>query len=1423
MEKAHRPEQDLATPEHDAQARPAARDVAADDASAPQEARMWSNLDDARGEAASVAIENKGGGQPVDPNLAAEVGGQYGVDLRHTRVHKDPTSRGATRAMRARAFAHGDDIYLGPGESETDRALMAHELAHVAQQRGGRPRTQMKVAVGAANSPAEQEADAVAAQVVGGATEKQLVIDGGVPADGQLTKAVFQAQLKQAIVQVTEQELGKIGATLGCPYIDRYFAKYAALPASSTEMLIRHWIPATKNARSAQDLIPPVLVRVREAVKSWSTTRRLPPDLAMLDPEVSTDAATAPKAQAQTLGGLEAELGEGQKLDGATAARMSRVVGDDVSGARIHTGSVAHAKAAEHGALAFATGTNVVMGAGAPAPGTATGDALLAHELAHVAQQKDAAADPAAREQPIGAEEARAEQAADARLAALGNFAGAIGDVMRTNVQLQRCASWEQADDLQERLGLTIDVSPAPPDGKAMIVGQSLKLSLGQKNPSTHKAVVYHWEAIDPRGNKYLHAPGETMSVQLIWPGTTTLKAKIGTPGGDVIEYAFIERQIEAVRADTRATELVNTADAPAAYTTFRASQDVNLAILSPDNKPSADQPLSINGGANPAKLNDGTLSFGMAYKPGETVPSGRTYHWYAYPLAAKDAPAQLGKATKTSVEGKDAYDLGSGQSAQLATTHKGVYVVAVHGFDGSHKAVEATYVQTVLDGKEIDAVGDLKKQLAAVDQHMGEFATTPKGDPDVAPITAFHVDASTGTETQLNMFIGKRKDGSLAMVNATPGLKITEHRLVFTGSSTNAVLDDFDSNNKYPTGIVRFKVPGGKVAGVDAAERSIQTTGDTFLGHLASALAVGGLVLSIAAIPFTGGGSMAATALFIGAAGVGVAAGAFSLADHLSNEDFTTGQVALDCLQIAASFIDLGLAVKALKTSPALMVANRSARYALWSSLAIQGASAVLISVEAIDQITKIVEDDTLSRGDKISALTKIIATLVVTGGLLVLSYKSLGEAKQRMTTHFGDKGKALKDLDAAALGLVDDNILKTLKAASKEELERLAAMIRQDPALVTRLPGRKNVYGALKGCKTNEAAELERRLFSQRLAENGHKGNNVERVAAAIDRAGIDPAAAHLLTDEDLKRLKKADDALAGARSKRDADPEKATAIANAKAELDGITGVASGTRHDLRAALAHVNGMPDPGYVVDPIATIKSKFPKLKQPELDVLAKLDKDALIALENATESDLKKLIKRMQDGASKDASEILRSYYYKSKKAVRGEKDADAGKNVYEPPKNVGDRIDTSLDNLALARGRGYPFGFADKAQYDAYMSKLKSALTARKIPTGDVHVHGSAVHNQAPGDVDVAVIVDDATFNALGARFKQSVQNDPKAIAALSADLKKGKISSSSFYPDTSPTVAQEMAGSAGKLDTQVSVVRAGSEFDLGPYLDK
>jgi hypothetical protein len=76
----------------------------------------------------------------------------------------------------------------------------------------------------------------------------------------------------------------------------------------------------------------------------------------------------------------------GQPLDGQTRAFIEPHFGQDLGHVRVHTGPQAAESAREIKALAYTVGRDIVFGDGQYAPGTYEGKRLLAHELAHVAQ-----------------------------------------------------------------------------------------------------------------------------------------------------------------------------------------------------------------------------------------------------------------------------------------------------------------------------------------------------------------------------------------------------------------------------------------------------------------------------------------------------------------------------------------------------------------------------------------------------------------------------------------------------------------------------------------------------------------------------------------------------------------------------------------------------------------------------------------------------------------------------------------------------------------------------------------------------------------------------------------------------------------------------------------------------------------------------
>ncbi|HEX8696570.1 MAG TPA: DUF4157 domain-containing protein [Longimicrobium sp.] len=83
-----------------------------------------------------------------------------------------------------------------------------------------------------------------------------------------------------------------------------------------------------------------------------------------------------------------AGLGGGEPLPPGVRSFFEPRLGAELGGVRVHSGPAASAAARSIRARAFTVGSDVVFGAGEYAPGTRAGTRLLAHELAHVAQQQ---------------------------------------------------------------------------------------------------------------------------------------------------------------------------------------------------------------------------------------------------------------------------------------------------------------------------------------------------------------------------------------------------------------------------------------------------------------------------------------------------------------------------------------------------------------------------------------------------------------------------------------------------------------------------------------------------------------------------------------------------------------------------------------------------------------------------------------------------------------------------------------------------------------------------------------------------------------------------------------------------------------------------------------------------------------------------
>jgi hypothetical protein len=86
-------------------------------------------------------------GQPLDPGIRSLMEPRFNHDFSNVRIHADGEAGDRAASLGARAFTLGYHISFAPNEfvphTRAGRSLIAHELAHVAQNRAGNPSTPM--------------------------------------------------------------------------------------------------------------------------------------------------------------------------------------------------------------------------------------------------------------------------------------------------------------------------------------------------------------------------------------------------------------------------------------------------------------------------------------------------------------------------------------------------------------------------------------------------------------------------------------------------------------------------------------------------------------------------------------------------------------------------------------------------------------------------------------------------------------------------------------------------------------------------------------------------------------------------------------------------------------------------------------------------------------------------------------------------------------------------------------------------------------------------------------------------------------------------------------------------------------------------------------------------------------------------------
>lgn len=275
--------------------------------------------------------------------------------------------------------------------------------------------------------------------------------------DGQMRVSDFFEQLQTSLCSMADSMLGD--QAQGCPWIAYWISSYRSLAPAELEHVLVHYAPAASDADTAAGLITAVTDRVRVGVANWQETGQLDADAAAasaLAPGgaaaangddgarvslMAADGAARPGTIGAEPGAVLAQLGSGRPLEPAVGSRMGAALDADFTSVRVHDDPSGAATASALGATALAVGSHIAFAPNQYAPGTPIGDALIAHELAHVVQQSESGP-PARAHDGDAALEADANAAAASAIAVLYGGAPARRGLRRalgTGLRLQAC------------------------------------------------------------------------------------------------------------------------------------------------------------------------------------------------------------------------------------------------------------------------------------------------------------------------------------------------------------------------------------------------------------------------------------------------------------------------------------------------------------------------------------------------------------------------------------------------------------------------------------------------------------------------------------------------------------------------------------------------------------------------------------------------------------------------------------------------------------------------------------------------------------------------------------------------------------------------------------------------------------------------
>jgi hypothetical protein len=246
---------------------------------------------------------------------------------------------------------------------------------------------------------------------------------------------------------------------------------------------------------------------------------------------------------------------------------MENHLGEDFSDVRVHTDERAAETAEMVGAQAYTIGRDIVLGKGQYAPATGPGNRLLAHELAHVVQQKHAAT---TEQLPIASPTDQAEREADVFADSVARRVSAVKPSMQLatqTLQRQTISGGGATTGTGSGIDLIFIIRAEDDQFTAKVTKYVQTVLKGQ----TYEEVDNLEEIVDKLAALQATSgqPGQQVRrIRIVAHGSTTGDVKM-TPKGDTKRRWVTPKEVAAFASQPRVRSVAKSVMAPGAQVEF--------------------------------------------------------------------------------------------------------------------------------------------------------------------------------------------------------------------------------------------------------------------------------------------------------------------------------------------------------------------------------------------------------------------------------------------------------------------------------------------------------------------------------------------------------------------------------------------------------------------------------------------------------------------------------------------------------------------------------------------------------------------------------------------------------------------------------------------------------------------------------------